>query len=288
MSAADERFPNAAAHFAMRRQKKRNAIAGAWVSYTRSMVESPALRVLSIHAIRVMHRLEIEHMSHGGAENGRLIVTHDQFIEWGVERKQVGPAIRELAALGFVEITERGYAGAAGHGKANRFRLTYVNTKAREEPSNEWRRIATLEDADATAKVARSDKDSWAADKGRRSAKERIAANGTAKPAKKVSSGNGTSSVPGTGTDGSNPQFLKQELHVSVPETGTSFYISGGQRSVEPPLPYAEPQPSERSEGVPKRSVAPSTRSGPPHGQSQPSHLLPIRVSSGHVLSSAS
>jgi hypothetical protein len=203
-------------------------------------------------------------MSLGGAENGRLFVTHDQFVEWGVERKQIGPAIRELAALGFVEITERGYAGAAGHGKANRFRLTYVNTKTREEPSNDWRRIATLEEDNATAKAARSDKDSRAADKGRRSAKGRVTANGTAKPAKrKVSSGNGTGSVPETGTEGVKSQFLKQELHSSVPETGTTIYISGGASdSVEPffPTPAQPPTPSlARTPGDAPLPAAPAT-----------------------------
>ena len=75
------------------------------------LLESPAMRALNLAAIRVMHRLEVEHMNHGGAENGRLIVTHDQFIEWGVPRNAVSPAIRELVALGFVEVTEKALQG---------------------------------------------------------------------------------------------------------------------------------------------------------------------------------
>jgi hypothetical protein len=183
------------------------------------VVESPALRVLSIHAIRVMHRLEHEDMSHGCAENGRLIVTHDQFVGWGVERKQIAHAIRELVALGFIEIMERGYAGAAGHGKANRFRLTYLNTKTFEEPSHDWRRIGTIEEANATAKVALSDKDSRAADKGRRSAKGRITANRTAKPAKTIS-------VPETGT-----------TWLSSANRNFYLYLGWASDSVEPLLP---------------------------------------------------
>jgi hypothetical protein len=64
-------------------KKGKSEIAENFISYPRSMVESPALRVLSRAAVLVMHRIEAEHMAHGGAENGRLIVTRRQFEEWG-------------------------------------------------------------------------------------------------------------------------------------------------------------------------------------------------------------
>ena len=86
------------------RQKRRTKIGESFISYPRSMLESPALRVLSHMATRVMHRIEIEHLAHGGAENGKLIVTYDQLVEWGVDRKAIAPAIRELTALGFLGI----------------------------------------------------------------------------------------------------------------------------------------------------------------------------------------
>jgi len=61
--------------------KGRNTISEQWVSYCKDMVESPALRVLSRAAILGMRRLEAEHMLHGGAENGKLVVTRRQFEE---------------------------------------------------------------------------------------------------------------------------------------------------------------------------------------------------------------
>ena len=143
----------------MARSKRRNAIGENWISYSRSMLESPAMRVLSPTAIRVMHRLEIEHMHHGGAENGRLIVTHEQFIEWGISQNMVAPAIRELVALGFVEVTEKGCGGNQDEKRANRFRLTYVNTKSREQPTHEWRKIDTIKDAAMLVRGARGEKD---------------------------------------------------------------------------------------------------------------------------------
>jgi hypothetical protein len=142
----------------MAKSKRRNPLAENWISYPRSMLESGAFQALSHTAIRVMHRIEIEHLAHGGAENGKLIVTYDQFEEYGVSRNSVGPAIRELVALGFLEITEKGIASNE-NGRPNRFRLTYVNVKSREQPTNEWRRVMTIEEADRLAKEARAEKD---------------------------------------------------------------------------------------------------------------------------------
>jgi hypothetical protein len=151
--------------------KGQSDIAKQWISYSRDMVESPALRILSRGAMLLMHRLEAEHMAHGGAENGRLIVTHRQFEEWGVHRDSVSPAIREVVALGFVEITRQGKAGVGGHGEANRFRLTYVNDKHGVQPTEEWRRITTIEEAERIAKDARAKKDAHTQGLGARGSK---------------------------------------------------------------------------------------------------------------------
>ena len=79
--------------------------------------------VLSGAAQRVLFRLEIELLHHGGNDNGKLVVTFDQFEKYGVRRKSIAAALRELEALGFIEIVERGCAGNAGYGKPNVFRL---------------------------------------------------------------------------------------------------------------------------------------------------------------------
>jgi len=148
--------------------KRRNKIAEAWISYPLSMIESPAMRALSHSAIRVMHRLEIEHMAHGGAENGHLIATHDQFKEWGVPQNSISSAIRELVALGFVEITRNGAAGNAQYRRPANYRLTYVNNKSRAQPTHEWRKIKTTEDAEELAVAARATKDARARAAGKR------------------------------------------------------------------------------------------------------------------------
>jgi hypothetical protein len=201
----------------MAKKKRRSPIGENWISYPRSMLESPALRALSLSAIRVMHRLEIEHMAHGGAENGRLIVTHDQFVEAGVHHNAIAPALRELVALGFIEITERGCAGNESHRRPHRFRLTYVNMKSREEPSHEWRKVIDMEEANRLAAEARAAKNERSVALGRR------AKNKSPLP----SAGSGAATV----NRYRNPNFPLPPTGSTklTPETGSTFYNLGGE-----------------------------------------------------------
>ena len=75
--------------------------------------ESPAYQVLSRAAHQALSRIEIEHMMHGGFENGKLPVTYDQFVAYALHRRSIAPALRELEAVRLVEVTERGSSGAA-------------------------------------------------------------------------------------------------------------------------------------------------------------------------------
>ncbi|WP_146159795.1 hypothetical protein [Bradyrhizobium sp. MOS002] len=123
------------------------------------MLESPAFCVLTLSGRRVLDRVEIELGHHGGNENGRLPVTYDQFQEYGVDRQAIGPAIREVVALGFLRITRPGRAGNAEWRRPNLFRLTYRHSKGEiAHGTNEWRQIMTLEQAAAISKAARSAK----------------------------------------------------------------------------------------------------------------------------------
>jgi hypothetical protein len=146
-------------------RRKARKIDGQYIAHRLAMIESPAYRVLSFHARRCLDRIEIEHLRHGGNENGQLPVTYGQFIEYGVmSRRFVGPALRELEALGFIEITEHGCAGNAAHRAPNKFRLTYI--PAEWKATDEWRRIKTIEEAMEIAKKAQAKKPSkWRVEK---------------------------------------------------------------------------------------------------------------------------
>jgi hypothetical protein len=131
---------------------RRTSIGGQFAPHTIAMLRSPAWRALSLSARRVLDRIEIELADHGGTDNGKLPVTYENFVRYGIERHAIRPAIREVIALGFIEITEAGRAGNAEWRKPNLFRLTYRNTKY--APTNEWEKI-TEEQAELIARTAR-------------------------------------------------------------------------------------------------------------------------------------
>jgi hypothetical protein len=138
--------------------KGRRSINGAFAWRLIEMLESPANRVLSLSAKRILERLEIELYLHGGkpSENGKLPCTYDHFAEFGLHRHAIAPAIRELVALGFVEIIQQGCAGNAGYRQPTLYRLTYRHCGSHKETTDEWRRIRTVEEAEAIAERARS------------------------------------------------------------------------------------------------------------------------------------
>jgi hypothetical protein len=123
----------------------------------------------------VMSRIEIELAAHGGNDNGRLPVTTEDFVQYGMHRTSVAPAIREAEALGFIRVTERGRGGNAEHRSPNRFYLTYPLTRdtKRHPPTDEWRCINTLEEANEIARAARANKSQWAVERGKRSWRKR-------------------------------------------------------------------------------------------------------------------
>jgi hypothetical protein len=134
--------------------RRRTQIGGQFAPRLIEMLESHAYRALSLSGHRVLDRIEIEMAHHGGTDNGKLPVTYDDFEHYGIHRHSIAPAIREVVALGFVEITKPGRAGNADFRAPNIFRLTYRDTK-REAPTHEWRRVETAEEAAKRVLTAR-------------------------------------------------------------------------------------------------------------------------------------
>jgi hypothetical protein len=153
-------------------KKKPSQIAGQWVSRPRQLTESPAMRVLSKVAHLALMRIEVEHMSHGGAQNGRLPITYIQFEDWGIHPNYVASALRELPALGIVEVTRTGYAGAADKREPSLYRLTYLTAhdagRADATGTHEYLRIKTVREAKAIAKAARDAADPRNVERGKK------------------------------------------------------------------------------------------------------------------------
>jgi hypothetical protein len=121
------------------------------------MLQSPAYRVLSLSAHRVLDRVCIELAQHAGNDNGKLPVTYEQFVEYGIHRHAIAPAIRELEALGFLVVTERGRPSAGEFRLPNRFLLPWINCKSNPTPTRDWQRAADMETAEAIARAARNE-----------------------------------------------------------------------------------------------------------------------------------
>jgi hypothetical protein len=188
-------------------RQRLNKISGQFSARLIEMLESPAYRVLSLAAHRVISRIEVELAHHGGKDNGRLPVTFDDFEEYGIDRHSIGPAINEAEAMGVIRVTERGRHGKANRRSPNYFRLTYRPAKGLPgDGTHEWRKIAAhLEGQDALnaarliAKISRRKEES---------------------PVGKNTLGSGNSPLQKGGKRGKTP------LPRSV-KTPTTIYISG-------------------------------------------------------------
>jgi hypothetical protein len=155
--------------------KRRNRISGQFSPRLVEMLESPAYRSLSRSAHMVISRIEIELAHHGGNDNGRLPVTTEDFITYGMHRTSVAPAVREAEALGFIRVTERGRGGNAEHRSPNLFFLTFAHGRDNraQPPTHDWRQIETTEEAEQIAREARANKNPAAIAHGKRSWRKR-------------------------------------------------------------------------------------------------------------------
>jgi hypothetical protein len=135
--------------------RQRTRISGQFAPRLIEMLESHAWRVLSLSGRRLIDRIEIELARHGGNDNGSLPVTYEQFTAYGIHDHCISPAIRETVALGFIEVTEQGRGGNAEWRTPSKYRLTFRHTD-RAEPTHEWRRIKTIDEAEALARKARN------------------------------------------------------------------------------------------------------------------------------------
>lgn len=137
-----------------RKQSERTAIDGPFIPYRREMLESPAFRALSHSAMRILHRLEIEHMAHAGTENGNLICTYQDFANYGVSMGAIKAALSQLVALGFIEIEVQGRRSKGGLKIPSRYRLTYLpESGVNAKPTDEWARKGEQAVANAIARL---------------------------------------------------------------------------------------------------------------------------------------
>lgn len=144
------------------RKAKRLQIEGQFVAHRREMRESPAWGALTWNARQILDRLELEHMAHGGAENGKLICTYAQLVEAGMRGPSIAEAINICEALGFLEVTKRGAPSRSSYRSPSTYRLTYLNGRTEagdiSMATDEWARIKTAGMAQSAVAAARAKK----------------------------------------------------------------------------------------------------------------------------------
>lgn len=113
-----------------------------FVPHRLEMLRSPAWRAAPPQLHRMLDRIEVEHLSHGGLENGNLFIPYAQFEQCGISRRQIRSLCDLGEALGLIEVVKSEEAGNGLVRPPNAYRLTYVPSKSSKAPTDEWRSIS--------------------------------------------------------------------------------------------------------------------------------------------------
>lgn len=112
-----------------------------WVAHRLEMLVHPTWQHAPIPLRRMLERLEIEHLRHGGFKNGELFVSFNQFVAASISRRKI-TATQDLGeALGLMRVIRS--QEATGDLRApNAYRLTYLPAKGARTPTDEWKSVS--------------------------------------------------------------------------------------------------------------------------------------------------
>lgn len=115
----------------------------AFVGEPMSLLESPGYQALNFPAFKILAFLKLEHVRHGGAENGRLVAPHRQLREGGISPRKVKPALEMLEAFGIIRCTSEGFR-QGGRPNAATYALTWLPTCDGQLPTEDYRKIGRV------------------------------------------------------------------------------------------------------------------------------------------------
>src|SRR6516164_6311159 len=103
-----------------------------YIRHTIELIRSPAMRVLSRAGHKLLMYAESELARHSGKDNGKIPITKEGLMDFGLYRNGVAAAFREVHALGLGEV-KHGRGGNAESRRPNFIRLTYLPSGANKE-----------------------------------------------------------------------------------------------------------------------------------------------------------
>lgn len=109
-----------------------------------SLLESPGYQALNFPAWKILGFLKLEHVRHGGAENGRLMAPHRQLQALGISPRHIKPALAMLEAFGVIRCTTDG-ARLGGRPNAAKYALTWLPTCDGQLPTEDYRTVTRID-----------------------------------------------------------------------------------------------------------------------------------------------
>lgn len=193
-----------------------------WCWLTAEMLESPAWRALTGNAMKVVLRIVLEHLKHGGVENGVLPVTYQDFVRYGVRRNAIRESKVIAIHLGWIDETSTGEV--PWHGDIRRpstFALTWLPYRNGALATNRWARIKSDLDAKAAIKRAKAElvQVRRLAPSFNRQKKQIPTPESVTSPGVDVGTCSGSDSISGE----------SESLQASSNDGGTPFYISASR-----------------------------------------------------------
>ena len=108
-----------------------------WAWMPIELMESSPWRARSINLRKLIDFLMIEHTNHAGTENGRLMATYKQLVNYGLSRRLIKEAINEGKSLGLLKHEPGG--AFRGQTIPSVFTLTFLPTHDGVAPTNDWK-----------------------------------------------------------------------------------------------------------------------------------------------------
>lgn len=115
-----------------------------FIGEPQSLLESPGYRALNFPAFKILTFLKLEHVRHGGAENGRLMAPHRQLTAQGISPRKIKPALEMLEAFGIIRCTSDGER-LGGRPNAATYALQWLPTCDGELPTEAYKRVTAAD-----------------------------------------------------------------------------------------------------------------------------------------------